>query len=640
MKSPQSKDDPNLVRMAEAVSDGAPVDWAIDRAAHGDVARQVANLQQIDEVARAYRAAHSEADAATSETPSPTQSALRTATYEPTSPQPPDASHVLFVWGPLLVLEKIGEGTYSEVYRAYDPNLKTEVALKLRRGKVAPDDPKVERFLDEARRLAMVRHEHIVTVHGADFHDGRVGLWTDLVRGETLEKRVKERGPLSANEAACIGIDLCCALSMLQAQGFLHRDIKPSNVMREHHGGKILLMDFGSAVEFTGPPSLRQQLNGTPLTTAPEVLLDGEPPSPTADIYGLGVLLYWLLSGRYPVEASGLVQLVTKLQSEESVPLVDVRPDVPRVLAQVVEQAIARDPAQRFSGPGVMQRALCAALGAIPASVIPDPRTTPEKEEAEKIRGIEAERIKEIERRRRRRVQSLSLTAAALVLFVAGYVVWRNVIPARALDAQATLFRTGNGADERLLSGAHVRVGDGLFLEIEGSERMYVYVLNTDERGAAFVMQDADPKEPLEAGMKHLLPRSDEHDRFWRVSSEGGRETILVIASRKVLPQLNRMLADWKRTSDPGSSRSNGLDAADLTIGIGDEESAKTSANGAPRSGGERPRGIGQTVQNVEPNANARADSLLPNLIQVLLADESRSKGIWFWQMHLVNDGT
>jgi hypothetical protein len=496
---------------------------------------------------------------------------------------------------------------------------------------VSPDDPKVERFLDEARRLAMVRHEHIVTVHGADFHDGRVGLWTDLVRGETLEKRVKARGPLSANEAACIGIDLCCALSMLHAQGFLHRDIKPSNVMREHHGGKILLMDFGSAVEFTGPPSLRQRLNGTPLTTAPEVLLDGEAPSPTADIYGLGVLLYWLLSGRYPVEASGLVQLVQKLQSEESVPLVDVRPDVPRVLAQVVEQAIARDPAQRFSGPGVIQRALCAALGAIPAPVVPDLQTTPEKEEAERIR--------EIERRRRRRVQSLSLTAAALVLVVAGYVVWRNAIPAKPLDAQATLFRTGNGVDERLLSGAHVRVGDGLSLEIEGSQPMYVYVLNTDEQGAAYVLQDVDPKKPLAAGVKHLLPGMREgSERRWRVSSQGGRETILVIASRKILPELDRMIARWRRPTVRGFANPEevGAAASDFEQGPHQMEKPETTE----KSRGDRPRSAGEVVEAPLPDGKAQADSLLPNLIQALLADESRSKGVWFWQMHLVNDGT
>ena len=148
--------------------------------------------------------------------------------------------------------------------------------------------------------------------------------------------------------------------------------------------------------------------------------------------------------------------------------------------------------------------------------------------------------------------------------------------------------------------------------------------------------------------MKHLLPQSDGHDRFWRVSSEGGRETILVIASRKVLPQLNRMLADWKRTGDPGSSSSRRTDA-DLTLGIGVAESAKGSANREPRGGGElvstktsgdTPRSIGEIDENVEPNGTARADSLLPSLIQVLLADESRSKGVWFWQMHLVNDGS
>jgi eukaryotic-like serine/threonine-protein kinase len=617
MISRKSEEDQDLFRMAEAVTDGAALDWEGERVAHGDVARQVANLQRIDEVARAYRAEYSGADKANGtrtpgKTPSAEQSGLKTKTLEPSSPPPPDASRVRFVWGSLLVLEKIGEGTYSEVYRAYDPNLKLEVALKLRRGKVSPDDPKVERFLDEARRLAMVRHEHIVTVHGADFHDGRVGLWTDLVRGETLEEIVKERGPLSAKEAACIGIDLCCALCMLHAEGLLHRDIKPSNVMREHHGGKIVLMDFGSAVEFTGTPSLRQRLNGTPLTTAPEVLLDGEPPGPAADIYGLGVLLYWLLSRRYPVEARDLAQLVQKLQSAESVPLIDVRPDVPLALAQVVEKAIARNPAQRFAGPGIMQRALCEALGIIPTPIPPRPWP-------------------------RRLVQWSVAAGAALALGVAGYAAWRYSTSPKPLDAQAALYRTGNGVNARLFSGAHVRVGDRLSLEIQGSQRMYVYVLNTDERGEAFVLQDADPKQPLEAGVKHVLPDMPEgRERWWRVSSEGGRETVLVIASLRVLPELNKMIANWKRPTAPRSGSAMGIEATAIPT---DRSMADLRSPPSPPSAWD-PRGMGTIDESQDSDGKARADSLLPNLIRVLLTDESKSKGIWFWQVHLVNDGS
>ena len=104
------------------------------------------------------------------------------------------------------------------------------------------------RLLEEARRLARVRHAHVVQVYGAEQHDGRVGLWMELVRGESLEQTVQSRGPFGAREAALIGLDLCAALAAVHGAGLLHRDIKAQNVMRES-GGRLVLMDFGTGEE-------------------------------------------------------------------------------------------------------------------------------------------------------------------------------------------------------------------------------------------------------------------------------------------------------------------------------------------------------------------------------------------------------
>src|SRR4029078_7566822 len=91
----------------------------------------------------------------------------------------------LFRWGTLQVLEKLGEGGFGEVYRAFDPHLQTEIALKLRKAS-ADDAPAIETFLREARRLARVRHVNVLTVYGADVREGRVGIWTELIAGENL----------------------------------------------------------------------------------------------------------------------------------------------------------------------------------------------------------------------------------------------------------------------------------------------------------------------------------------------------------------------------------------------------------------------------------------------------------------------
>src|SRR5262249_58530632 len=108
-----------------------------------------------------------------------------------------------------------------------------------------------------ARRLARVRHPNVVTVHGADLHDRRAGLWMEALRGRTLEERLRHEGPLGAREAALVGAELCGALAAVHGQGLVHGDVKTHNVMREgapgsaRDAGRIVLMDFGSAHEST-----------------------------------------------------------------------------------------------------------------------------------------------------------------------------------------------------------------------------------------------------------------------------------------------------------------------------------------------------------------------------------------------------
>src|SRR5262249_11140650 len=157
-----------------------------------------------------------------------------------------------FRWGPLEVRHRIGSGSFGEVFVARDPRLQREVALKLRRAGALE---RSKRWLDEARRLARVRHPNVVTVYGADQHDGRGGLWMELVHGRTLEERLRHEGPLGAREGALIGAELCAALAAVHGQGLVHGDVKTHNVMREgapgasRDAGRIVLMDFGSAHE-------------------------------------------------------------------------------------------------------------------------------------------------------------------------------------------------------------------------------------------------------------------------------------------------------------------------------------------------------------------------------------------------------
>src|SRR5439155_25572190 len=130
------------------------------------------------------------------------------------------------------------------------------------------------RVIREGALLARVAHPNVVIVHGAERHDGRVGLWMELVRGRTLDQLRGEHGLFGEREATLIGLDLCRALAAVHAAGIVHRDIKTANVMREE-GGRIVLMDFGMGLDIAQEGRVSGSLTGTPLYMAPELFRGG-----------------------------------------------------------------------------------------------------------------------------------------------------------------------------------------------------------------------------------------------------------------------------------------------------------------------------------------------------------------------------
>ena len=147
-------------------------------------------------------------------------------------------------WGEFELLDEIGRGAFGAVYRSHHPTLQQEVALKLLA--VSSDDVRaINKALEEARRLASIRHQHVVVVHDARYLDGYVGICMELVRGQSLEAIVSDRGPFDSIEAGnCIRV-LAGALSAVHRARIVHNDIKAKNVLRET-GGRVVLMDFGA----------------------------------------------------------------------------------------------------------------------------------------------------------------------------------------------------------------------------------------------------------------------------------------------------------------------------------------------------------------------------------------------------------
>jgi TolB-like protein/Tfp pilus assembly protein PilF len=312
--------------LAAAILDGAPIDWpSIESSVDPEERALVEELKLLAGVADVHRA----------------------------SPAPG------WRWAHLELREQLGAGAHGAVYRAWDERLDRDVALKLL--PVPRDDAARGRaILEEGRRLARVRHPNVAIIHGADEAQGFVGLWMELVTGQTLEQRLDQAGAFPAKEAARVGVDICRAMSAVHEAGLLHRDVKAHNVMLSD-AGRVVLMDFGTGRELDDLSLGR--VAGTPLYLAPEIFR-GAAASIQTDIYSAGVLLFRLATGRYPVNGTSVQDLDAAHRHGTRVSIVKLAPHLPAPLARVIDRAIDPDPARRFQSAAEMADALETARGA------------------------------------------------------------------------------------------------------------------------------------------------------------------------------------------------------------------------------------------------------------------------------------
>jgi serine/threonine protein kinase len=245
-------------------------------------------------------------------------------------------------FGPLDVHEQIGDGSQGIVYRARDPLIRQDYALKIR---ATNSDVRARQFLDEASKLATLRHQNILTVYGAAIDGGRVGIWTELVRGLTLAQLQESGFQFPIEDVRAIGQTLCDALAAAHHQGMVHGDVKAANVMRDDTG-RIVLMDFGAAQYFRRRDQLVSSM-GTLRYLAPEILL-GDNQSPQSDVYALGVLLYFLLTGEFPYAGDTFQALVVAHRFGGPKKAKQSSKRIPADLAKAIDKALQED-LQKFS---------------------------------------------------------------------------------------------------------------------------------------------------------------------------------------------------------------------------------------------------------------------------------------------------
>ncbi|MGE0609941.1 MAG: family 16 glycoside hydrolase [Pirellulales bacterium] len=263
--------------------------------------------------------------------------------------------------GRFEILDLLGEGAFGAVYRARDPQLDREVAIKVPRSGSLPTEEERQRFLREARSAAGLHHPNICPVHEVGTHEGRDYIVMAYIDGKPLSKFIQGKAPLSERQIAGTVRKLALALEEAHAQGIVHRDLKPANVMVNRKGEPVI-MDFGLARrDNSGDAVISQsgQIMGTPAYMSPEQARgDSKHVGPHADIYSLGVVLYEMLCGQRPFKGT-VTEVIGQILHVEPPRPGDFKLGISPQLELICLKALAKEPAQRFQS----MKQLAAALG-------------------------------------------------------------------------------------------------------------------------------------------------------------------------------------------------------------------------------------------------------------------------------------
>jgi WD40 repeat protein len=262
-----------------------------------------------------------------------------------TPPQRPDEIGRL---GPYRVLTRLGSGGMGIVFGAEDPALGRPVALKVLLPSLAANADSAERFLREARIMAKLKHENVVTVYQVGKDRNIPYLAMELLEGESLDQRVRRERMLPLPEVIRIGREAAEGLAAAHRRGLIHRDIKPANLWLEAETGRIKVLDFGLARGTDSGPGLTQQgiVMGTPAYMAPEQAR-GEKVGPAADLFALGCVLYELCTGQMLFHRNDTMSTLMAVVNDHPAPPCNFRPDVSPALSSLIMRMLSKSPAQR-----------------------------------------------------------------------------------------------------------------------------------------------------------------------------------------------------------------------------------------------------------------------------------------------------
>lgn len=270
------------------------------------------------------------------------------------------------VAGRYQIEQLLGYGTWGEVYLAMDRTLQVQVALKcFPKGGLLPEN--IERFKNEVRLARQISHRNIVRTY--DFGEDQEIYYISMehVEGPAVYDVINQRGPMALRMGLLAACQMTWAVAAAHREGIVHQDLKPQNMVINRQG-VIKLLDFGIAITRQDLEGRKKgETSGTPRYMSPEQLKDEETDART-DIYSLGVVFFFIFTGKYPHEASDMSEGIRKTISEEAKSITDVRADLPDELAEIISRCLKREARERFPTADALGEKLAGLLERLPSS--------------------------------------------------------------------------------------------------------------------------------------------------------------------------------------------------------------------------------------------------------------------------------
>ena len=289
----------------------------------------------------------------------------------PTPAAPSGADRI----GKYVLLGTLGKGAMGEVFRAHDPVLNRDVALKVITSSLAASPEHRARFRREAQSVAQLNHPNIVTVHDFDEVGDHIYMAMELLEGEDLRRLIGTAALKDVDRVLSIAEQICDGLSYAHSKNVIHRDLKPGNI-RVLPSGQIKILDFGLARLGASEMTQAGMLLGTPNYMSPEQVR-GEHADLRSDLFSLGAVLYEMLTARRAFDAEAVPAVLNLVLTQQPEPAARLVANLSPLVAQVVDKALAKDVAQRYQSADEMKTALGQARHASPAATAPSAATPP-----------------------------------------------------------------------------------------------------------------------------------------------------------------------------------------------------------------------------------------------------------------------